>query len=457
MKKSSSGLGRRLHMMKRVLVTVVFIGLSLSVLYAVKAKQSNYPGKASEKTFQELQHELNREKHKKKVMSRFEVMEGQRGLRVEDISLTLLNYSYHYLNESGRRQPFVTVQCSIDISRFEENAAKVREYLKSTGRRFSVDIRLPDNERTILGLIDDVKDEFITLAALPKWVNPVVQFAELRKGRPEYVILTVEPAENCTECDLVKALNTAVFGFDAKSKTYDKILEIKTYREVEDHDYLSEGRGYVDKSTVSWSDWVHNEYRELIISTERDTFGPEGAAKPAFKSKKEIYGWVGDKELAMVERIVDGKSTMNRRGKPLSGVDVTLKDGELYEKNGTELGGKITSTGGKVNSYLLSPDKQYVAYSIIAGYIDAAGLYEEVEEIPQDPVYHVVVMDVEQKKQLTEIEPPNKNEPFIRAKRWISNDELLLYESDGLAAGWSYVYNAVTNELRRADIQEMNL
>lgn len=447
-----------MRVMKRVLVTLVFIGLSLSAFNAVKAKQVGHPSKASEKSFQKLQDELNKEKHKKKVLSRFEVMEGQRGLRVEDISLTLLNYSYHYLNDSGRRQPFVTVQCSIDISRFEENAAKVREYLKSTGRHFSVDIRLPDTERTIVGLIDDVKDEFITLAALPKWVKPVLQFAELRKGRPEYVILTVEPAENCTECDLVKALNTAVFGFEAKSKTYDKILEIKTYREVEDHDYLSEGRGYVDKSTVSWSDWARNGYRELIISTERETFGPEGATKPAFKSKKEIYGWVSDKELTLVERIVDGKSIMNRRGKPLSGVEVVLKDGELYEKSGTGLGGKITSTDGKVNSYLQSPDKQYVAYSIIVGFIDAPGLYEEVvEEIPQDPVYQIVVMDIEQRKQLTVIKPPAENEPFLYVDQWISSDELLLHDSDGLAVGWSYVYNAVTNELRRADIQESKL
>ena len=131
-------------------------------------------------------------------MSRFEVMEGLRGLNIEDISLTLLNYSYHYLNDSGRRQPFVTVQCRIDISKFEKDAEKLREHLKSTGRRAPVNIELPDSERTILGLIDDVKDEFVTLAALPKWVRPVVQFVELRKNKPEYMILTLEPAENCT-------------------------------------------------------------------------------------------------------------------------------------------------------------------------------------------------------------------------------------------------------------------
>ena len=277
-----------MRVMKRVLITLVFIGLSVSAFYAVKAKYANYTGNASEKTFQELQDELNKEKYKRKVVSRFEVMEGLRGLNIEDISLTLLNYSYHYLNDSGRRQPFVTVQCRIDISKFEKDAEKLREHLKSTGRRAPVNIELPDSERTILGLIDDVKDEFVTLAALPKWVRPVVQFVELRKNKPEYMILTLEPAENCTECDLVKAFSTAVFGFDENNKTYDKILDLKTYREVESHDDFNTGYGYIDKATVSWSDWINNEHRELIISTERETLGPEGVTKAAFKNKKKF-------------------------------------------------------------------------------------------------------------------------------------------------------------------------
>jgi hypothetical protein len=443
--------------MKRVLVTLVFVGLSVSAFYAVKAKYPNYMGNASEKTFQELQGELNKEKYKRKVVSRFEVIEGLRGLNIEDISLTLLDYSYHILNDSGRRQPFVTVQCRIDISKFEKDAEKLREHLKSTGRRAPVNIELPDSERTILGLIDDVKDEFITLVSLPKWVTPVVQFADLRKNRPEYMILTLEPAENCTECDLVKAFSTAVFGFDEKNKTYDKILDLKIYREVESHDDLNTGYGYIDKSSVSWSDWINNEYRELIISTERKTLGPEGVAKEEFKNKKEIYSWVNDKELALVERIVDGKSTISRRKSPLSAVEVTLKDGELYEMIGKPGASKITSTNGKINSYLLSPDKRYVAYSIVVGYTNDAGIYEEGEKIPQVPVYHIVVMDIDLKKVLTEIKPPSEHEPFIYVDRWISNDELLFYDADGIAVGWKYIFNAGTNELRRADLQEMNL
>lgn len=440
---------------KRVLIALVFIGLSLSALYAVNAMHT---GNASEKKFQELQDELKKEKHKKKVVSRFEVIEGLRGLTIDDISLTLLDYSYHYLNESGRRQPFVTVRCRIDISKFEKEAEKLKAYLKSTGSQAPVNIQLPDPERIIVGLLDDLKDEFITFASLPKSVKPVVKFAELRKNKPEYMILILEPNENCTECEQVNALNTAVMGFDEKNKTYYKALDVKTYRSVDGYDDLDAGIGYIDKSTVSWSDWINNEYRELIVSTEREILESKAGAKPRFRNKKEIYSWVNDKELALVERIVDGKSTMSRRGRLLSvGPEVTLKDGELYEISGKEVGSKITSTDGKISSYLLSPDKRYVAYSIIVGYTNDAGVYEDVEEIPQVPVYHIVVMDLELKKQLTEIKPPSENEPFIYADRWISNEELLLYDADGIAVGWHYIYNAGVNELRRADLQEMNL
>ncbi len=441
-----------MRVMKRVFVTLLFIGLSVSVFYVVKGKYANLMDNASEKTFQELQDELKKEKHKKKVISRFEVVEGLRGLNVEDISLTLLDYSYHYLNDSGRRQPFVTVKCLIDIRKFEKDADKLREHLKSIGRQAPVNIQLPDSERLILGLIDDEKDEFITIAALPKSVKPVVKFAELRKNKPEYMILTLEPDESCTKCDTYYALNTAIMGFDERDKTYYSVMEIKTYQVVDGFDDLDAGIGYIDKATVSWSDWIDNEYRELIVETEREILGTEEDAKATFQNKKEIYSWVNDKELALVERIVDEKITMSRKGSPLSvGPEVTLKNGELYEMSGNEAKNKITDTDGKIDSYLMSPDKHYVAYSIIVGYTNDAGDYEGSDEIPQVPVYHIIVMDLELKKQLTVIKPPSENEPFIYTDRWVSNDELMLYDADGIAVGRRYFYNASSNELRRGE------
>ena len=112
---------------------------------------------------------------------------------------------------------------------------------------------------------------------------------------------------------------------------------------------------------------------------------------------------------------------MNLRTRRLSAIaEVTLKDGELYEISETGGDKKITSTNGKINSYLLSPDKHYVAYSIIVGYTDDAGIYEDGEKIPQVPVYHVAVMALNLKKVLKEIKPPSEQDPFIYADKWIS-------------------------------------
>lgn len=447
----------KLFMKKSILISILLL-LGISLLFIVISKsrvaQEAVASNSKDAEFQKLQNELNKEKHRKKVLARFEV-EGLRGLTVEDISLTLLDYSCHILNDSGKPEPFVTVRCKINIGKLEKDAEKLKSYLQSTGRQAPIHIELPDPERIIIGLIDNIKDEFITFASLPKSMKPVVQFAELRKKKPEYMIFTIVPDENCTECDMVKAFSTAVFGFNEKNKTYDKILDIKTYRRVDPEDDIENGIGYIEKSTVSWSDWINNDHRELIVSTERELLNGKADTTPEFKNKKEIYTWINDKELSLIERIVDGKSTLNLRTRKLSAVaEVTLKEGELYEISETGGDKKITSTNGKVNSYLLSPDKHYVAYSIVAGHTDSVGLYEEGEEIPKVPIYHIVVMDLNLKKILKEIKPPSENDPFIYADKWISDNELLFHDADGFAVSFRYVYNAGTNELRRADIQE---
>ncbi len=461
---------------KKYFLAVVLFLISLfhSLLWATPNDKSI---DSNGKVFQKLQGELNKEKHKRKVLGRFE-KEGLTGLSPEDISLTLLDYSYHYLNDSGKRQPFMIVQCRINISKFGQEADNLREYLKAAGKPAPRFIHLPDSERTILGLFDNIKDEFITFASLPKSVKPIVKFAELRKSKPEYIILSLVPNDNCAECESINELSTSVFGFDEKNKTYDKVLDIKTYRIVDAEDDLEGGAGYVDEASISWSNWINNEYRELIVTTERDVIveshwinketgevvaptkndmtKSKANAKPRFKNKTEIYSWVSDKELSLVERSIDGKINLSRKRRQFSsGTDVTLKNGELYQMSGTIVGEKITSTNGKIDSYLVSPNKYYVAYSIIVGYTDDPGIYEDNEKVPQVPLCHIVVMDLESKKKLREIKPPSENEPFILMDRWISNEVFSLYDADGFAVGRKYVYNAGTDELRQANMQEM--
>jgi hypothetical protein len=127
---------------------------------------------------------------------------------------------------------------------------------------------------------------------------------------------------------------------------------------------------------------------------------------------------------------------------------VVLRDGELYEISNDKIGSKITSANGNVKSYLMTPDRRYVAYSVFVGFYNVVGLDGSGD---LRPVNHIIVMDLDRKKQLTEIKPQSEDEPFIYADHWISNDELLLQEADGFATGYNYVYRISNNELRIAD------
>ena len=439
----------------KIIIALIAVGLTQS-----SSVQAAPTGTADNSAFQKLQSDLNKEKYKKKVLSRFEVVEGLRGLTLDDISLTLLNYSYHILNDSGKPEPFLTMRCNIDISRFEKGAEELRKSLQAKGQRGPINIELPDSERTIVGVIDNEKDELITFASVPKTVNLSAKFAELQNKKPEYIILSMEPADPRTGDARLFGMGTTIFAFDEKSKTYNNLLDLKTYQRVDPYDDMENHSGYIDKSTLTWSDLINGEYRELIVSTERETLDGNPDARLAFRNRKDIYGWVNAKKLALVERIVDGKITISRRGVQKSRPhDVMLKDGELYELNGQAAGVPITATGGKINNFLQSPDKRYVAYSVIVGYTDDAGDYGKDEKIPQVPVYHILVMDLTLRKQLTEIKPPSDSEPFIYAKRWSSNEELVLYDADGFAVGEKYFYNVVSNELRKgnlSDLEEMS-
>lgn len=417
---------------KNILPALIITCLSLSLLYTAQAA-------SPDAAFQQLQNDLRKEKYKKKVLSRFEVVEGLKGLTLDDISLTLLDYSYHIMNDSGKLEPFLRVQCDIDISRFEKDAEQFKAHLKSMGVRAKPQIQLPDRQRIIFGLIDNEKDEFITFASLPKSKKMTVQFAELRKKKPEYIIFTVEPDESCTDCDMSRSFTSGIFGYDQKNKSYIKILDLKTFS---------------NKSVISWTDWINNEYRELIVTSEKGAMDEDAESQPSFRNKKEIYSWAKDRELVLIERIIDGKKTMSRRPSAASGVDVTLKDGELYEVIGGKRGKKITTTGGKVDGFLLSPGKQYVAYSINVGTYEIVPLEGEGEN---RPVHNIGIFDLDQNKLLKVIKPPSESEPFLYTNSWISEEELILTEADGFATGLRYVYSAGDNELRTAEIDEMNL
>jgi hypothetical protein len=148
---------------------------------------------------------------------------------------------------------------------------------------------------------------------------------------------------------------------------------------------------------------------------------------------------------------------MSRRGPQPPAPEVALRDGDLYVMDGNDIGDKIIATDGKIDRYMVSPDKLYVACSVIIGYADEPGIYEDGEEPSQRPLHKITITDLKRKKQLREILAPSENDPFFYLTDWISDSELMLTDSDGFAVSWSYVYNVETNELRKASIEEMNL
>ncbi len=304
--------------MKHILASVLslFIFCS-SAICLPNEKKENHSAQSDlslreDKVFQKLQAELNKEKNRRKVFERLE-MAGQRGLTLGDISLTLLNYSYHETDDSGRPQAFITAKCHINISLYEKQAAEIRQ------RSPHAMILLPDSEKIILGVFDDGKDELITLVDFPASMKPLVSFVKLRKDKPEFMLLSAAQDEDRdgllwpgADPIPLNELSTAIIGYDTTKKCYFIVKKIKTYNYVA-ADGPDGSIAYVDKAEASWSDWINDKYREVIVTTKRKILSISGNEAAGFKNRKEVYTWINEKELSLVERIDDGKIKINRR------------------------------------------------------------------------------------------------------------------------------------------------
>ena len=69
----------------------------------------------------------------------------------------------------------------------------------------------------------------------------------------------------------------------------------------------------------------------------------------------------------------------------------------------------------------------------------------------QVPVCHVVIYDIQKRNIIGEIHPENVTEMFVRIDKWLSDKEILLHDSDGIAVGNSYIYNLEERRLRQID------
>lgn len=127
--------------------------------------------------------------------------------------------------------------------------------------------------------------------------------------------------------------------------------------------------------------------------------------------------------------------------------DVVIEDGELYETHSEPKGkSQLTSTQGKIEKFVQSPSKNYVAFMKFDSYVDSLGLFEEEKSWPQVPLFHLGVMEVRSKKIVATLLPPAGY--FFSIEGWTQTDQLLINKLSGLAVDGYLVFDPKTKILR---------
>lgn len=134
-----------------------------------------------------------------------------------------------------------------------------------------------------------------------------------------------------------------------------------------------------------------------------------------------------------------------------------LKDGEVWVVSpGGPVHEQLTATDGQVAGFRFSEDLNFLAYARIIKYVDSPGIWKkpvtepeiasdlaDVREIPRQPVTSVVIMDLVQRKQVREINPPKDN--WLILKRWLPEDQLLYIGASGFDVWGHFLYDPRTN------------
>ena len=135
--------------------------------------------------------------------------------------------------------------------------------------------------------------------------------------------------------------------------------------------------------------------------------------------------------------------------------NITIKDGELIIIRNHGDNRKITNTGGKITRFLMSPDNNYVAYAITVGFVpehnDAPEIDNEVREVP---VSNIEIYDLKAGRAVAKITPPIDSCEFIYTEGWVSENELLLHDADGVAVCSTYKYDVLKKQLTEIEYEE---
>ena len=106
---------------------------------------------------------------------------------------------------------------------------------------------------------------------------------------------------------------------------------------------------------------------------------------------------------------------------------------------------QITNTDGKIDELHRSPDGRYIAYLKIVEFVESPGLWEEGEEVPKEPVHHLVIQNLESQEILREIPPPR--DIFIHLDKWLTKHRVLFVTTNGYAVNDFYMYNVSKDSL----------
>ncbi|MBI4688699.1 MAG: hypothetical protein HY754_00265 [Nitrospirae bacterium] len=295
--------------MKKIAIIFVVLLLGISLLFIVISKsrvaQEAAATDSKNAEFQKLQAELNSIDSKQSIVVVFQKT-GLQGLTPEDIFVTLQSYSYHYTDDSGKPKAYVIARCSMDISKFKGKAEELRKHIPS-----HFEIELPPSNWIFVAKFDPEKHKLSPAGLYDGSLKPLLKFVELRKDAPEYFLLSIN-AEDCDGCvpDDIES-NMLLYGYDRVNKKNYSIFRHPVYKHG-GGESVEGTEDYIDRSEITWSDWINNEYREVIVVTKRKIgqFHDKGR-DTEFKVREEIYSWK-DNELYLAEQIDDGKVVLTR-------------------------------------------------------------------------------------------------------------------------------------------------
>jgi WD40 repeat protein len=131
-----------------------------------------------------------------------------------------------------------------------------------------------------------------------------------------------------------------------------------------------------------------------------------------------------------------------------------LLEGEvcLSRLNGGDIS-RLTQTDGEIRDFRFSPDLKYLACATAFGMVEAPGLWENEEEVPETEIWSIDIVNLITMTAVAEIEPQGD---WLHFAKWFASDKLIYYSSSGFDISGYFQYDAETNTIETLDYFEGN-